>query len=45
MYSLIEVQCGLDQSPVAAYRGGKPCDPQQGPHMGEVRENRPQEMF
>lgn len=37
MYSIVEVQRSLDESQVPAYSGGKPCDPQEGPNMGEVR--------
>lgn len=40
MYSLVEVQCSLDESQVPAYSGGKPCDPQEGPNMGEVSEGK-----
>lgn len=40
-----EIQRGRDQSQVPADSCGKPCDPQQGQHLEEVRQNRPQEMF
>lgn len=40
MYSLVEVQRSLDESQVPAYSGGKPCDPQEGPNMGEVSEGK-----
>lgn len=32
-----EIQRGTDQSQVPVDSCGKPCDPQQGPHLGEVR--------
>lgn len=40
-----EIQRGHDQSQVPVDSCGKPCDPQQGPHLGEVSQSRPQEMF
>lgn len=38
--STAEVQRGPDQSQVPVDSRGKPCDPQQGPHLGEVRRSR-----
>lgn len=34
---MLEIQCGHDKSQIPVDSCGKPCDPQQGPHLGEVR--------
>lgn len=39
MYSA-EIQRGRDQSKVPVDSRGKPCSPQQGPYLGEVRHSR-----